>query len=304
MDASLSEQENLGLLGDAPAMPHRALAGCGAGAAATPPFRFSTPRQLIDWRALHALDMAAMVRDTDIDALEGVLDIVAHGDMEGEDARHLTPANAARAFRVAQLAVDYLLHVQDRLAADACSAKVSAACLAVKQGLCCSHSNYYCVPGGCYDPRGDRSMPPSHPAQGELGKAQRREQLLQLKVKELREELAGSRKEVRHLKKAAKTLEVGISMVGQGGWGRVAFSCTSLAACCLAGIATAGFSSLHTLLGIVPCPRRRWRWLGSLPRRHRPSSASWSGWWRCPTQQLHAGRSGWKLSWRIWRRSA
>lgn len=45
--------------------------------------------------------------------------------------------------------------------------------------------------------------------QAELGKVQRREQLLQLKVKELREELAGSRKEVRHLKKAAKTLEVG-----------------------------------------------------------------------------------------------
>lgn len=126
MDASLSEQENLGLLGDAPAMPQRALGGCGAGAAA-PPFRFSTPRQLIDWRALHALDMAAVVRDTDIDALESVLDIVAHGDMEGEDARHLTPANAARAFRVAQLAVDYLLHVQDRLATDACSAKVGVA---------------------------------------------------------------------------------------------------------------------------------------------------------------------------------
>lgn len=100
-----------------------------------------------------------------------------------------------------------------------------------------------CAGGMLCDPRGDRSLPPSHPAQGELGKAQRREQLLQLKVKELREELAGSRKEVRHLKKAAKTLEVGVSMVGQGGWGRVAFSCTSLTACCLAGIATAGFQA-------------------------------------------------------------
>ncbi|PRW44309.1 zinc finger DZIP1L-like [Chlorella sorokiniana] len=166
MAVSLSEQENLGLLRGLEAMPPRGLAGCAAATAPPPPlFRFSTPRQLIDWRALHALDLAAVVRDTDIDALESVLDIVAHGDMEGEDPRCLTPANAARAFRVAQLAVDYLLHVQDRLAGDACSAKT------------------------------------------ELGKVQRREQLLQLKVKELREELAGSRKEVRHLKKAAKTLE-------------------------------------------------------------------------------------------------
>lgn len=124
MAASLSEQENLGLLDGLGAMPPRGLAGCAAAAAAGPPFCFSTPRQLIDWRALHALDLTAVVRNTDIDALESVLDIVAHGDMEGEDARCLTPANAARAFRVAQLAVDYLLHVQDRLAADACSAKV------------------------------------------------------------------------------------------------------------------------------------------------------------------------------------
>ena len=131
MAASLSEQENLGLLGGLAAIPQRGLAGCGAAgtAAPPPPFRFSTPRQLIDWRALHALDLAAVVRDTDIDALESVLDIVVHGDMEGEDGRHLTPANAARAFRVAQLAVDYLLHVQDRLADDACSAKVGVAWL-------------------------------------------------------------------------------------------------------------------------------------------------------------------------------
>lgn len=89
-----------------------------------PPFRFHAPRALIDWRALHALDVRAVVRDTDIDALERVLDVVAFGDMEAEDARVLTPANCTQAFRLAQLTVDYLLHVQDRLAADGCAAKV------------------------------------------------------------------------------------------------------------------------------------------------------------------------------------
>ena len=141
MPASLSEQENGGRLGGSAAMLPRSLGGCGAVAAPPPPpFRFSTPRQLIDWRALHALDLAALVRDTDIDALESVLDIVAHGDMEGEDARHLTPANAARAFRVAQLAVDYLLHVQDRLAADASAAKVQNSHLGRRPGGLCGHA--------------------------------------------------------------------------------------------------------------------------------------------------------------------
>lgn len=211
MPASLSEQENAGL--PAAMLPRGLGGGCGGGAAAppSPPFRFSTPRQLIDWRALHALDLAALVRDTDIDALEGVLDIVAHGDMEGEDARHLTPANAARAFRVAQLAVDYLLHVQDRLAADVCTAKV------VTHTGGSALGGRFCPGGACVQQcnsraecnatgRGSPAAPP--PPQGELAKLQRREQLLGLKVKELREELAGSRKEVRHLKKAAKTLEV------------------------------------------------------------------------------------------------
>ncbi|PSC75497.1 zinc finger DZIP1L isoform B [Micractinium conductrix] len=117
-----------------------------------PPFRFGPPRALIDWRALHSLDLGRVVRETDVDALEGVLDV-------------LSPANTIQLFRAAQLTVNYLLHVQDRLAAD------GAAALA------------------------------------ELAKVQQRTQLLGLRVREAKEELAGSRKEVRHLKKALRTLE-------------------------------------------------------------------------------------------------
>ena len=162
----LSDQENGGGRGGGLA----ALAGCGAGsskAVASPAFRFRAPRALIDWRALHALDVGGVVRDTDIDALEGVLDVVAFGDIEAEDARNLTPFNFIKLFRVAQLTVDYLLHVQDRLAADAGA------------------------------------------TQGEAGRLQQREQLLALKVKEQREELAGARKEARHLKTSMRTFEVG-----------------------------------------------------------------------------------------------
>ena len=67
------------------------------------------------------------VRGTDIDALERVLDVVAFGDIEAEDARNLTPHNFIKLFRIAQLTVEYLLFVQDRLAGDNCAMKVSHA---------------------------------------------------------------------------------------------------------------------------------------------------------------------------------
>ncbi|KAL4858785.1 Zinc finger protein Dzip1 [Chlorella vulgaris] len=133
--------------------------------AAAQPFRFHRPRCLIDWRALHAVDLGAVARDTDLDALERVLDVLHGGDIEGEDARNLTPLNLVQLCRAAQLTLDYLLHVQERLAAD------------------------------------------SSAAQREGAAARHREQLLQLKVRELREELAGSRKEVRYLKKSARSFE-------------------------------------------------------------------------------------------------
>ena len=67
------------------------------------------------------------MRSTDIDTLERVLDVVAFGDIEAEDARNLTPLNFIKLFRLAQLTVEYLLFVQDRLAADNCALKVGSA---------------------------------------------------------------------------------------------------------------------------------------------------------------------------------
>lgn len=86
-----SEQENAGATA---LLAHYASGGVGAKPAAPPPpFRFAPPRALIDWHALHALDLGGVVRETDVDALESVLDVVAFGDIEAEDYRTLTPAN-------------------------------------------------------------------------------------------------------------------------------------------------------------------------------------------------------------------
>lgn len=55
------------------------------------------------------------VRDLDLDTLEKVVGIVAHGDIEAEDLTHLTELNFVKIFRLAQLVVEYLLYVQDYL---------------------------------------------------------------------------------------------------------------------------------------------------------------------------------------------
>ena len=59
--------------------------------------------------------MCLQVAYTDIDALESVVGILAHGDIVAENVRELTETNFIRIFRLAQLALEYLLHVQDVL---------------------------------------------------------------------------------------------------------------------------------------------------------------------------------------------
>jgi zinc finger protein DZIP1 len=55
---------------------------------------------------------------TDIDALERVVGILAHGDIVAENTRDLTETNFVRIFRLAQLALEYLLHVQNVLSTE------------------------------------------------------------------------------------------------------------------------------------------------------------------------------------------
>lgn len=65
---------------------------------------------------LYHLGFDFQVRDTDIDSLETVVNIVAFGDVDAEDTRNLTEVNFIKIFRLGQLCSEYLLHVQDSLA--------------------------------------------------------------------------------------------------------------------------------------------------------------------------------------------
>ncbi|KAF8057745.1 Dzip1l [Scenedesmus sp. PABB004] len=117
-----------GALGPAPGLPHRrrdvglagggrdqAGAGGGEGGATYAPFKFEARRQRIDWRLLTGVDVNRLVRDTDLDALERLVPSITWGDIEAEDTRHLGEAGFVKAFRLAQLLLEYLLYVQDSL---------------------------------------------------------------------------------------------------------------------------------------------------------------------------------------------
>ncbi|GLC59969.1 hypothetical protein PLESTB_001559200 [Pleodorina starrii] len=80
-----------------------------------PPFKFEPRRSRIDWRLLHGIDINAMMRDVDLDTLEKIVNIVAFGDIEAEDTRHLTELNFIKIFRLSQMMIEYLLYVQDCL---------------------------------------------------------------------------------------------------------------------------------------------------------------------------------------------
>ncbi|KAG0563605.1 hypothetical protein KC19_8G044800 [Ceratodon purpureus] len=80
------------------------------------PFAFQKRVERIDWRSLHSIDVDRLIREVDIDTLETVLDTIVFGDIQGEDRRNLSEANFVKIFRLAQLMVEYLLHVQALLA--------------------------------------------------------------------------------------------------------------------------------------------------------------------------------------------
>jgi Iguana/Dzip1-like DAZ-interacting protein N-terminal len=57
--------------------------------------------------------------------LEQILPSVAHGNLRKYSIAEVAPQSLRKLFEVSQLAVQYLLYVQDRLAADVKGAKVS-----------------------------------------------------------------------------------------------------------------------------------------------------------------------------------
>ena len=148
--------------------------------------------------------------------------MVAFGSIEAEDARNLTPLNFIKLFRLAQLTVEYLLFVQDRLAADNCALKVRAGGRVAHLLGAAGAGARWCkakieTASMLLRPVGPSLMPTHCPRalrrpparQGELGKLHGHVEVLQLKVKEQREEAAAGKKELRQLKRSMRTLEVG-----------------------------------------------------------------------------------------------
>ncbi|KAG0600897.1 hypothetical protein M758_11G069200 [Ceratodon purpureus] len=88
----------------------------GSAGARGATFVFQKRLARIDWRTVHTIDVDRVIREVDIDTLETVLDTIAFGDIQGEDTRNFTEANFVKIFRLAQLMVEYLLHVQELLA--------------------------------------------------------------------------------------------------------------------------------------------------------------------------------------------
>ncbi|CAM6094918.1 unnamed protein product [Calypogeia fissa] len=80
------------------------------------PFVFQRRLSRIDWRKLHTIDVDRVIRQVDLDALESVLDTITFADIQGEDTRNFSESNFIKVFRLAQLMVEYLLHVQELLA--------------------------------------------------------------------------------------------------------------------------------------------------------------------------------------------
>ena len=92
-----------------PAFDNQSAAGGSA-------FAFRSRSGRVDWAALSSVDVDSIVQQGDLDALQSVLDNVSYADLASEGVRTAADAQLVKFGRVAQLGLEYLLHVQDVLA--------------------------------------------------------------------------------------------------------------------------------------------------------------------------------------------
>jgi hypothetical protein len=85
-------------------------------AARSSAFAFRARSGRVDWAALSSVDVDSIVQQGDLDALQSVLDNVSYADLASEGVRTAADAQLIKFGRVAQLGLEYLLHVQDVLA--------------------------------------------------------------------------------------------------------------------------------------------------------------------------------------------
>ena len=79
------------------------------------PFFFRRRAGALNWSALHSLNLDQLIRTVDIATLQAHLDNLAFSDLSAADLPHLHPSSLLHLFRLLQLTVEYLLHVQSFL---------------------------------------------------------------------------------------------------------------------------------------------------------------------------------------------
>ena len=83
---------------------------------ATSVFQFRRRRdRAINWRAMAGIDIEKIIRNIDINTLDENIDSITYCSVDEEDFAHLTPATFIKIFRLSQLMLEYLVHVQNEL---------------------------------------------------------------------------------------------------------------------------------------------------------------------------------------------
>ena len=81
----------------------------------TLPFRFRPRAGALNWAALHQLQLSPIIRTVDIAELQRHLDHLAFSDLTEADVPFFHSASGLHVFRLMQLIIEYLLHVQSVL---------------------------------------------------------------------------------------------------------------------------------------------------------------------------------------------
>lgn len=79
-------------------------------------FSFQQRRGQLDLRALSKIDLEKLIQEVDIDALQSVLENITFSQISSDDLNLYSEDSFIRLFRISQLTMEYLLHVQDLLA--------------------------------------------------------------------------------------------------------------------------------------------------------------------------------------------
>ena len=79
------------------------------------PFFFRRRTGRLDFSRLHAIQLDQLIQSVDIHTLQHLLDNLAFSDLTPADLPQLTPAVLVKGWRLLQLTVEYLLHVQSFL---------------------------------------------------------------------------------------------------------------------------------------------------------------------------------------------